>query len=103
MHCARAAASQQQRSHYWHSRARAPAPLRSSHKCSVRKAFTRYCTGSTAGAARVLVQYSGHAQTGIGPAKIAALLNLRTADWLVRALCHDRVYNWDPVLDALRC
>ena len=29
-------------------------------------------------------------QTGSGPAKIAALLNLRTADWLVRALRHRR-------------
>eukprot|EP01047_Picozoa_sp_COSAG01_P101320 COSAG01_NODE_31075_length_604_cov_0.982178_1_plen_65_part_00 len=30
-------------------------------------------------------------QTGSGPAKIAALLNLRTADWLVRALRHHRL------------
>eukprot|EP01047_Picozoa_sp_COSAG01_P085933 COSAG01_NODE_19102_length_1030_cov_56.296455_1_plen_190_part_00 len=29
-------------------------------------------------------------QTGSGPAKIEALLNLRTADWLVRALRHRR-------------
>eukprot|EP01047_Picozoa_sp_COSAG01_P098497 COSAG01_NODE_28677_length_655_cov_2.539568_1_plen_54_part_01 len=40
-------------------------------------------TGSPAQAA------SSH-QTGSGPAKIAALLNLRTADWLVRALRHRR-------------